>query len=217
MNEEFDYEYEYDENGEIVYYAVRPNKTQIKKEIAALFTLGEEMSALSATHIKSLELPENINKAVLEVARMPHTGARKRLLKYIAGQLHKIDVEPFLEKVARIKNTSVHAVREHHLAEHWRDKLIAEGNEALTEFLYEYDHADRQQLRQLMRNAQKEAELSKPPKSSRLLYRYLKDLLQTDSEEKLELHTDVEENEEDFDDEFDNEFDDEDEFDEDED
>jgi ribosome-associated protein len=218
MNEEFDYEYEYDENGEIVYYAVRPNKTQIKKEIAALFTLGEEMSALSATHIKSLELPENINKAVVEVARMPHTGARKRLLKYIAGQLHKIDAEPFIEKVARIKNTSAHAVREHHMAEHWRDRLIAEGNEALTEFLYEYDHADRQQLRQLMRNAQKEAELAKPPKSSRLLYRYLKDLLQAESEEVLASVADVEEDEEDeedFDDELDNEFDDEDDFDED--
>jgi len=33
MNEELDYEYEYDENGEIVYYAVRPNKTKIKKRL----------------------------------------------------------------------------------------------------------------------------------------------------------------------------------------
>lgn len=220
MNEEFDYEYEYDENGEIVYYAVRPNKTQIKKEIAALFALGEEISALSATHIKSLNLPENINKAVIEVARMSQTGARKRLLKYIAGQLHKIDATPFIEKVARIKNTSAHAVREHHIAEHWRDRLIAEGNDALTEFLYEYDHADRQQLRQLMRNAQKEAELAKPPKSSRLLYRYLKSLLTVEDEEELEL-VDIAnvELEDDFDeDEYeDDEFDDEDEFDEDED
>ncbi|MDO9213332.1 MAG: ribosome biogenesis factor YjgA [Methylococcales bacterium] len=215
MNEELDYEYEYDEHGEIVYYAVRPNKTKIKKEIATLFTLGEEMAALSLTHIKSLELPENINKAVLEVSRMPHTGARKRLLKYIAGQLHKIETEPFIAKVARINNTSAHAVREHHLAEHWRDKLIAKGNDALTEFLYEYDHADRQQLRQLMRNAQKEAELAKPPKSSRLLYRYLKELLQAETEETLALSADddQEDDEQEFDDEFD-EFDDEDEFDE---
>jgi ribosome-associated protein len=211
MNEEFDYEYEYDENGEIVYYAVRPNKTQIKKEIATLFALGEEMSALSATHIKSLELPDNIDKAVNEVARMPHTGARKRLLKYIAGQLHKIDATPFIEKVARIKNTSAHAVREHHMAEQWRDRLIGEGNEALTEFLDEYSHADRQQLRQLMRNAQKEAELAKPPKSSRLLYRYLKSFLADDyEEEKAAALVDDAELEDDLDDEDYEEFDDED-------
>jgi ribosome-associated protein len=215
MNEEFDYEYEYDEHGEIVYYAVRPNKTQIKKEMAELFTLGEEISVLSVAHRNSLELPDNIDKAVTEVAGMQHTGARKRSLKYIAAQLHKIDVKPILEKLARIKNTSAHAVREHHLAEQWRDKLIAEGNEALTEFLYQYDHADRQQLRQLVRNAQKEAELAKPPKSSRLLYRYLKELLQLDSEAELELLADnVEQNQDDFDD--DDEFEDEDEFDDDE-
>ena len=192
MNEEHDYEYEYDENGEVVYYAVRPNKTQIKKEMATLFSLSEELSALSAVQIKSLELPEIIDKAVIEATKMSHTGARKRLLKYIAGHLHKIDVDPILERLARIKNTSVHAVREHHIAEHWRDKLIAEGNEALTEFLYEYDHADRQQLRQLMRNAQKEAELAKPPKSSRLLYQYLKSLLKLEGEEELEFDDELE-------------------------
>ena len=200
MNEEHDYEYEYDENGEVVYYAVRPNKTQIKKEMATLFTLSEELSALSAVQIKSLELPEIIDKAVIEATKMSHTGARKRLLKYIAGHLHKIDVDPILERLARIKNTSVHAVREHHIAEHWRDKLIAEGNEALTEFLYEYDHADRQQLRQLMRNAQKEAELAKPPKSSRLLYQYLKSLLKLEGEEELEFDDELE-----FEDEIDEE------------
>ena len=67
MNEEqeFDYEYEYDDQGQIVYYAVRPNKTQIKKEMAALFALGEEMSELSVAQITSLELPDNIHKAII--------------------------------------------------------------------------------------------------------------------------------------------------------
>ena len=54
MSEEHDYEYEYDDNGEIVYYAVRPNKTQIKKDMAVLFALSEEMSELSATQLKFL-------------------------------------------------------------------------------------------------------------------------------------------------------------------
>jgi ribosome-associated protein len=186
MSEEHDYEYEYDDKGEIVYYAVRPNKTQIKKDMAVLFALSEEMSELSATQLKYLELPDNINKAVVEVSGMPHKGARKRLLKFITGQLNKIDVEPVLEKLARMKNKSAHAVREHHIVERWRDKLIAGGNDALTELLNEQPHADRQQLRQLLRNAQKEAEAAKPPKSSRLLYRYLKDLFKVEGETEFE-------------------------------
>ena len=182
MNEEHDYEYEYNDKGEIVYYAVRPNKTQIKKDMAVLFALSEEMSELSAAQVKSLELPDNIHKAVVEVSGMPHKGARKRLLKFITGQLHKIDVEPILEKLARMKNKSAHAVREHHIVERWRDRLIAGGNDALTELLNEQPDADRQQLRQLLRNVQKEAEASKPPKSSRLLYRYLKNLFKVEGE-----------------------------------
>ncbi|WP_374090359.1 ribosome biogenesis factor YjgA [Methylomicrobium lacus] len=175
IEEEYD---GYDEDVE--YYAVRPNKTQIKKDIAALFALGEEMSNLSPDQLNTLMLPEKILQAVREVSGMPHKGARKRLLKYIAGQLHLIDVAPIIEKLERIKNKSAHAVREHHLAEQWRDRLIAEGNEALTELLDEHPEADSQQLRQLIRNAQKEIATAKPPKSARLLYRYVKELLQNE-------------------------------------
>ena len=37
-------EYEYGEEDDVEYYAVRPNKTQIKRDIAVLFALGEKMS-----------------------------------------------------------------------------------------------------------------------------------------------------------------------------
>jgi ribosome-associated protein len=196
MSEEYDYEYEYDDNGEIVYYAVRPNKTQIKRDMAKLFALSEEMSELPPAQLKHLELPENIHKAVVEVSGMPHKGARKRLLKFITGQLHKIEVEPILEKLARLKNKSAHAVREHHIVERWRDRLIAEGNDALTELLDEHPQADRQQLRQLLRNIQKETEAAKPPKSSRLLYRYLKDLLKEEGETEYEDDAEFEDDQE---------------------
>lgn len=185
MNEEHEneYVYSYEEEDEVEYYAVRPNKTQLKKDIAVLFALGEEISELTESQINTLELPENIHKAVVQVGGMPHKGARKRLLKYIASQFNKIDVTPIQDKLARMKNKSAHAVREHHIVERWRDRLIAEGNEALTDLLDEQPQADRQQLRQLVRNAQKEAEAGRPPKSSRLLYRYLKEMFQFDDED----------------------------------
>jgi ribosome-associated protein len=183
MNEYDDYE----ETGEDVeYYAVRPNKTQIKKEIAELFVLGETLSKLSPAQLNGMEFPENIRKAISEVGDMPHKGARKRLLKYIAGQLHKIDVDPVQEKLDRILNKSAHSVREHHITEQWRDRLIHEGNEALTELFDEEPTADLQQIRQLLRNIKKETENAKPPKSTRLLYRYLKTLFQFDADTEQE-------------------------------
>jgi ribosome-associated protein len=183
MEQEYLYE---EQEDEVEYYAVRPNKTLIKKEIGILFKLAEEMSVLSAAHLKSLELPEKIHKAVVEVSVMKLNGARKRLLKFIAGQLHKMDVDPILERLARIKTQSAHVVREHHITERWRDRLINDGNDALTELMDEHPQADRQKLRHLVRNAQKEAELAAPPKSSRLIYQYLKALFSNSEEEDEE-------------------------------
>lgn len=202
-----DYEYEYDADGNIVYYAVRPNKTQIKKEIALLNALGEEISNLPSAQISSLNLPEKLETAIREVAKMPHKSARKRQLKFIAQQFHKMesDVEPIFEQVAKFKNKSSHAVREHHLIEKWRDRLLKEGQGALTELLDDYPHADSQHLRQLMRNAQKEFGAGKPPKSSRLIYRELKALFEIEAEfdeDDFPNHA-LEETDEDFDDDFD--------------
>ena len=63
-----------------------------------------------------------------------------------------------------------------HRLEKWRNELIAGDNEALEEVFAAFPNADRQHLRQLVRNAQKEEEAGKPPKSSRELFRYLRGL-----------------------------------------
>lgn len=161
---------------DVEYYALRPNKTRIKKEIKALFDLAEELSSLTPGQLAGFELPETLHNSLLEAGSMPPKGARKRLLKYIAGQFHKMDVEPILERLARLKNQSAHGLREHHAAERWRDRLLQGDAEALTKLLGQWPSADSQKIKQLMRNAGKELEQGKPPKSARIIYRYLKDL-----------------------------------------
>lgn len=175
-------------------YAIRPNKTLIKKDIGIIAALAEEIAGLTTAQIKNLELPEHIQNSMIQVTTMPHKGARKRQLKYITGELRKIELAEITEKLARLKSKSVHAVREHHQAERWRDKLVADqGNELLTELLEQHPQAEIQQIRQLQRNAKKEAATAKPPKSSRLLYKYLKALFEesdhhdSDAEENSDL------------------------------
>ena len=167
---------EYEDADDYIEYAVRPNKTQIKRDIAVLSALAEELVALSSSQLDALDLTDDLNKAIVSATGMPPKGARKRQMKFITGLLRKLDVELLREKLARITNQSAHAVREHHRVERWRDRLIAEGNDALTGLMVDYPRADRQHLRQIMRNAQKEAAAAKPPKSARELYQYLKGL-----------------------------------------
>lgn len=169
---------EAEEEDEVEYYAVRPNKTRIKKEIAAIFAMAEEISALSPAHIAEFELPDNVEKALRDAGKMGRNAAKKRLLKYITGQMRELDTAAIQEKLARIKNRSAHGVREHHQAERWRDLLLSDsGNASLTQLVAEFPEADTQHLRQLQRNALKEVKESKPPKSARLLYKYLKQLI----------------------------------------
>lgn len=162
-------------------YAERPNKSQLKRDIAKVLSVAEEICALTETQINTLGLPENTRQAVLETLKMPHRGARKRQLKYITAQLRRLDIASFEERLARLKSRSMHAVREHHRAERWRDQLLSEtqGDRQLTRFLQEFPEADSQHVRQLQRNARKEKQLEKPPRSARLLYQYLKELITT--------------------------------------
>jgi len=178
---EEDYFQEEDDE-EVEYYAIRPNKTRIKKEIAGIFAMAEEICVLTPAQIADFNLPENIEQALLDAGKMAKNAARKRLLKYITGQFRTLDVEAIQEQLARMKNQSAHAVREHHQAERWRELLLSEnGNQHLTQLLSEFPAADSQHLRQLQRNALKEAKEAKPPKSARLLYQYLKQLISAET------------------------------------
>ena len=62
-----------------------------------------------------------------------------------------------------------------------RDRLIEEGDDVVVEVLNLYPSADRQQLRSLIRNAQKEKAGNKPPKSSRLIFQYLRELAENEA------------------------------------
>lgn len=172
-----------DEGGEVEFYAIRPNKTRIKKEIAEIFAMAEEICQMSHAHIAEFGLPESVEESLQEAGRMPANAARKRLLKYVTQQFRELDTAAIQEKLSKMKNRSAHGTREHHQTERWRERLLSEqANTALTELIAAYPSADSQHIRQLQRNALKEAKESKPPKSSRLLYQYLKQLISGDSE-----------------------------------
>ena len=64
-----------------------------------------------------------------------------------------------------------------HRIEGWRDRLLADGDVALADLLVEHPDADRQHLRQLLRNAVEERNRNKPPHAARELFRVLREML----------------------------------------
>jgi len=104
-------------------------------------------------------------------------GARKRQLKFIGGLLRKMDTESIEETMANLEAKRDELDEAFHEVERWRDRLVNEGDLAVTELMQEYPTADARQIRQLVRNAQREQTQGKPPKSARQLFRLLREVI----------------------------------------
>jgi ribosome-associated protein len=60
--------------------------------------------------------------------------------------------------------------------EQWRDRIISEGHRAIEDFIELHSESDRQQLRNLQRQANREIEAKKPPAAARKLFAYLREM-----------------------------------------
>jgi len=152
------------------------SKSQFKREMIALQEMGEELVRLNAEQLAKLPLTDELRDAVLAAQGMHARGARYRQMQYIGRLMREVDPAPVQEALDIVRNRHNRATSLLHRLEKWRDKLIAGDHEALEEVFAAFPDADRQHLRQLVRNAQKEDEAQKPPKSSRELFRYLREL-----------------------------------------
>ncbi|WP_455198817.1 ribosome biogenesis factor YjgA, partial [Kaarinaea lacus] len=153
------------------------SKSQRKREMHALQSLGEELVKLPKEQFEKVTLPTDIHDAIVEARNIRQHGAHKRQLQYIGKLMRSIDPEPIQQQLDTLKGQSAQAARDLHNIERWRDQLLKDGDQTLKKLLQQYPRADSQHIRQLLRNAQKEFRDNKPPKSTRALFRYLRDII----------------------------------------
>jgi len=154
------------------------SKSQKKRDANDAQKLGENLLKLDPHALKTIELPESLSNALDEARRIKKQGALKRQLQYIGKLMRHIDIEPIREEYEKIVNHYGKDIKELHRLENWRDRLLAEGDKALEDLLSEAPNADRQHLRQLIRQSHKETKLNKPAKSAREIFKYLKALFE---------------------------------------
>ena len=152
-----------------------PSKTKLKAEADAQQALGVKLSELPKDKLQKLNLPEDVLAAVLETKKITANGAIRRQKQYLGRLMREIDTAPILDQLARWdgKHTAENAY--FHGLERWRDRLISDVN-AVSEFISQYPLVDIQQLRTLVRNAQKELATNKPPKSSREIFKLIREV-----------------------------------------
>jgi len=145
--------------------AERPSKTQLKKAMHELQSLGEELLALPDARLQSLPMPESLRLALQELKRTRSHEGRRRQLQYVGKLMRSADAEPLREAVAAQQLGSARDTLALHEAERWRDRLLTSDN-ALTEWLALHPQSDAQGLRTLIRNARREAPEAAPPESA---------------------------------------------------
>ena len=153
----------------------RPNKSALKRESAALQDLGRQLVEMPRDTLDGLPLSDELREAV-DVARgIRKGGGRKRQIKFIGKLLRKGEGETVQQALADIEQSEARQQARFHALEDWRERLIEEGDEALTEFLQAHPGTDVQHIRQLIRNARRERKQGKQPRAARELFRYLRD------------------------------------------
>jgi ribosome-associated protein len=158
----------------------RPSKSARKRHSDDLQSLGEALIELSPAELDALPLPEQLRDAVDLAKRITAHGGLYRQKQLIGKLMRKIDAEPIREAMhARRDRERVEALRFHRI-ERWRDKLLAEGVEAVAKLKTEYPNIDDAAIRSLTERARKEQQTSsqKITPAGRELFRLLRESMQ---------------------------------------
>jgi len=150
------------------------SKTRKKAQMHALQKLGIELVDLSKERLASMQLPESLVDAIREAQRITAHEGRRRQMQYIGRLMRDIDPARIQERLDAWRGQSKAEVARQHGMERLRDKLIADDS-ALTDFAQKHPDVDLQALRNLIRNARKEAAEGRPPKSYREIFKVIRD------------------------------------------
>ena len=184
-----------------------PSRSEQRREALDIRSLGEKLVALAPAHLAKLPIPEDLLEHIHETQRITSHGARKRQQAFLAKQMRKLDDE-VLDAIRDAMSKDGEAARREtaalHRAEALRDALLGDdGDAALTDLLAAHPQADRQKLRQLVRNAREERAKNKPPRAFREIYQVLRELMLPAQAAASDDDADDEDVEHDFDDEAD--------------
>lgn len=153
------------------------SKSQIKREMQAYQELGRRLMDVKPAQLDKLELTDKLRAALEEAHRHTARGALKRHLNFV-GKLvrEQSDIEAIQALVDRLDSNSQAHAHYFHQLERWRDRLLTGKPAEQEAFLDAYPNADRQTIRQLVRQAAKEIAENKPPAAARKLFKLIREV-----------------------------------------
>lgn len=158
------------------------SKTQMKREMDALQDLAVHLTQLPADQLATIPITPELKDALDETKNIKKREALRRHRQFLGRMMRRSDHEAIRAAVDKIKEDRDRLTRLLHVMEHWRDDLIEGEQDQLERFIEQFPHTDRQQLRNLVRNAKGERNTQKPPVYSRKLFRFIRETMASDTD-----------------------------------
>ena len=152
------------------------SKSQRRRDALEIRALAARLIGLSPAQLAHVPLDDHLRAEIERARRIRANAARKRQLQYVAKLMRRSDPAEIHAALDAFDQEARQLTARHHRSEAWRDHLLAAGDTAIGELLQQRRDADAQALRQLVRNAHREARADRPPAAARALFRELRAL-----------------------------------------
>lgn len=154
------------------------SKTEKKKQVEALQRLGVKLIDLPNEKLDSIPLSPQLKQAILDARKIKSNGAKRRQAQLIGKLMRQDDSEQIEQAYQNIQDEGAAQSAVFHECEHWRDRLLAEDKQTLSEFIEKYQPEDIQRLRQLIQKAREEQQKSINRGSAKALFRLIREAIQ---------------------------------------
>ncbi|SDK83423.1 ribosome-associated protein [Maridesulfovibrio ferrireducens] len=158
-----------------------PSRSQKKRDMTKLQKLAEQLMKVGTEAIKKSELPKYFIDEVLTAKAITAHEAKRRQTQYLGKLMREIETQPVIDFLNDLEFGNSEKNMRFHQLEKWREKLLEGDQTTLDEIMELHPHAERQRIAQLARNAKKEIEAGKPPKSSKALFKALREVIESAS------------------------------------
>ena len=153
------------------------SRTDRKKDSDERQDLGVEMLTLRNDLSERLHaqghVTDQLRDALIEARRITNFEGKRRQMQFVGKLMRKLSEESIEAVKDTLNEQRMGSTRDTlalHLAEHWRDRLIAD-DQAVLAWMTEHPSTDSQQLRALVRQARKDDTTSKADVAKGLLPR----------------------------------------------
>jgi len=157
-----------------------PSRSAMKRASHELQELGKQLLAMPDSRLAGIDMPERLREALDMWKKTKSHEGKRRQLQFIGKVMRLVDAEPLREAVAIWQLGHARDALQLHQIERWRVELLSDDADVVTRWMAAYPQTDVQQLRNIVRQARKDAAAAPEQRSGkafRELFQLLKDIV----------------------------------------